>query len=111
VTIGEGLARHIMGSGGRAGADSRLRGDAVEKVCGEDVCSSVSVHAPVTISMRLLLRRSSHHPAGERLEVLGDSGKMELIACTCEASQAQAIEAVVGFQMSKAHLDLPPRVA
>ncbi len=53
----------------------------------------------------------SSHPGSERLQVLGDGGEVELVACTGEASQPQAIEAVVGFQMGKAHLDFPAFVA
>lgn len=44
-------------------------------------------------------------------QVLGDRGEVELVAGTGEASQPQAIEAVMGFQMRKAHFDLSPLVA
>ena len=42
----------------------------------------------------------------QRFEVLHDGGEMELVACTGEAAQAHALEAVMGLQVRKAHLDL-----
>ena len=41
-----------------------------------------------------------------RFEVLHDGGEMELIACTGEPSQSHSLEAVMGLQVRKAHLDL-----
>jgi hypothetical protein len=71
-----------------------------------------------SVSRGLLLTSSlpravppSRHPAGERLQVLGDGGEVELIARAGEAAQPEAIEAVMGFQMGKAHLDLAPLMA
>ena len=43
---------------------------------------------------------------GQRFEVLHDGGEMELIARTGEPAQSQSLEAVMGFQVCKAHLDL-----
>jgi hypothetical protein len=62
-------------------------------------------------SGRRRLALSSRYPAGECLQVLGDGGEVELVACASEATQPQAIEAVMGFQMSKAHFDLAPLMA
>jgi len=42
----------------------------------------------------------------DRLEVLHDGGEVELIACTREASEAHTLEAMMGLQVSKAHLHL-----
>ena len=58
-----------------------------------------------------LLRHSSRSPGRECLQVLGDGGEVEFVACAGQPSQPQAIEAVVGFQMGKAHLDLAALVA
>jgi hypothetical protein len=55
--------------------------------------------------VRPLLAPASRHPGGERLQVLGDGGEVELVAGTGEASQPQAIEAVMGLQMGNAHFD------
>jgi len=42
----------------------------------------------------------------QRFEVLHDGGEMELVACTGDAAQAHSLEAMMGFQMCKAHLNL-----
>ena len=42
----------------------------------------------------------------QRFEVLHDGREMELVACTGEAAQAHSLEAVMGLQVRKAHLDL-----
>jgi hypothetical protein len=42
---------------------------------------------------------------------LGDGGEVELVARAGQASQPQAIEAVIGLQMREAHLDLAPLIA
>ena len=39
-------------------------------------------------------------------EVLHDGGEMELVARTREAPEAHPLEAVMGFQVRKAHLNL-----
>ena len=44
--------------------------------------------------------------AGERLEVLHDGGEVELVACPGETPQAHTLEAVMGFEVRKSHLDL-----
>ena len=49
--------------------------------------------------------------AGERLEVLHDGGEVELIACPAETPQAHTLEAVMGFEVRKSHLDLLALVA
>ena len=49
--------------------------------------------------------------AGERLEVLHDGGEVELVACPGETPQAHALEAVMGFEVRKSHLDLLALVA
>ena len=41
----------------------------------------------------------------ERLEVLHDGSEMELVARTGEAPKPHALEAMVGLQMRKPHLD------
>ena len=41
----------------------------------------------------------------QRLEILHDSGEMELIACAGQPSQAHSLEAVMGLQVREAHLD------
>jgi len=45
------------------------------------------------------------------LEVLHDGGEVELIACPGEATQPHALEAMVGFEVRKSHLDLLALVA
>ena len=47
----------------------------------------------------------------QRLEVLHDGGEMELVACAGEASQPHPLEAVMGLQVRKAHLDALSLVA
>ena len=42
---------------------------------------------------------------GQRLEILDDSGEMEFVARTTESSEAHALEAVLGLEVGKAHLD------
>ena len=42
----------------------------------------------------------------QRFEVLHDGGEMELVAGTGEPPQAHSLEAVMGLQMCKAHLNL-----
>jgi hypothetical protein len=42
----------------------------------------------------------------KRLKVLHGGGEMELVACAGEAAQAHPLEAVMGLQVRKAHLDL-----
>ena len=42
---------------------------------------------------------------GQRLEVLHDGGEVELVAGAGQAAQAHALEAMMGFQVCKAHLD------
>ena len=49
--------------------------------------------------------------AGERLEVLDDGGEVELVACPGETPQAHTLEAVMGFEVRKSHLDLLALVA
>ena len=49
--------------------------------------------------------------ACQRLEVLHDGGEVEFVACAGEAAQAHALEAVVGLQVCKAHLDLLALIA
>ena len=49
-------------------------------------------------------------PQCHRLKVLDDSCEMELVAGTREASQPHALEAVMGFQVRKAHLDTFPLI-
>jgi hypothetical protein len=41
----------------------------------------------------------------ERLEVLHDRSEVELVACAGEAPQPHALEAMVGLQVRKSHLD------
>jgi hypothetical protein len=41
----------------------------------------------------------------ESLEVLHDGVEVELVACTGESAQSQALEAMMGFQVRKSHLD------
>jgi hypothetical protein len=43
--------------------------------------------------------------AGEGLEVLDDGREVKLVACTREAPQAHSLEAVMGLEVRKAHLD------
>lgn len=45
------------------------------------------------------------------LEVLHDNREVELVAGAGEPTQAHALEAVMGLQMRKAHLDLLALVA
>ena len=40
------------------------------------------------------------------LEILDDGREVELVACARETSQPHSLEAVMGFQVRKAHLDL-----
>jgi hypothetical protein len=47
----------------------------------------------------------------ECFEVLHDGGDMELVARAGEASQTNALEAIVGFQVRDAHLDPLPLIA
>ena len=42
----------------------------------------------------------------QRFEVLHDGGEVELVACAGEPAQAHSLEAVMGLQMRKAHLNL-----
>lgn len=42
----------------------------------------------------------------KHLEFLYEGGEVELVPCAEEASQTHTLEAVMGFQMRKAHLDL-----
>ena len=49
--------------------------------------------------------------AGERLEVLHNGGEVELVACPGETPQAHTLEAVMGFEVRKSHLDLLALVA
>ena len=48
---------------------------------------------------------------GEGLEVLDDSREVELVARAGQASEAHAIEAMMGLEVSKPHLDLLSLVA
>ena len=41
----------------------------------------------------------------QRLEVLDDGREVELVACAREASQPHSLEAMMGFQVRKTHLD------
>src|ERR1700722_3553322 len=41
----------------------------------------------------------------QRLEVLDDGGEVEFVACTRQAAEPHAFEAVVNLQMGEAHLD------
>ena len=41
----------------------------------------------------------------QRLEVMDDCREVEFVACTRETSQPHSLEAVMGFQVRKAHLD------
>src|SRR6266508_4233684 len=43
---------------------------------------------------------------GKGLQVLHDGSEVELVACTGKAAQPHTLEAVVGLQVRKAHLDL-----
>ena len=43
---------------------------------------------------------------GQRFEVLHNGGEMELISGAAEPSQAHSLEAVMGLQVRKAHLNL-----
>ncbi len=47
---------------------------------------------------------------GKRLEVLHDGCKVELVACAGEPAQPEPLEAMVGLQVCKAHLDPLPLV-
>ncbi len=49
--------------------------------------------------------------ARQRFKVLHDGGEVELVACAGEAAQTHSLEAVMGLQMCKAHLDLLALVA
>ncbi len=49
--------------------------------------------------------------AGERFEVLHDGSEVELIARAGETTQSHPLEAMVGLQVRKAHLDLLAFVA
>ena len=42
---------------------------------------------------------------GEGLEVLHDSGEMELVARAAETSETHALKAMMGLEVCKAHLD------
>ena len=50
-------------------------------------------------------RRRPPDMVGQGLEVLHDGGEMELVACAGKASQAHPLEAMMGLQVRKAHLD------
>src|SRR5436190_191746 len=56
------------------------------------------------------VRRWPPETVRKGLEVLDDGGEVELVACTGEAPQAHALEAVVGLQVRKAHLDPLPLI-
>ena len=47
----------------------------------------------------------------ERLEVLGDGRKMELVACASEPPQPHALEAMVDLEVRKPHLHFLARIA
>ena len=47
----------------------------------------------------------------ESLQVLDDGGEVEFVARAGEAPQAHALEAMVGLEVGKAHLDLLALVA
>jgi hypothetical protein len=47
----------------------------------------------------------------ERFKVLHNGGEVELVACAGEAAQTHSLEAVMGLQVRKAHLDLLALVA
>jgi hypothetical protein len=47
----------------------------------------------------------------EGLQVLHDGAEVELIACARETPETQALEATMGLQVRKAHLDLLALVA
>ena len=47
----------------------------------------------------------------ERLEILGDGRKMELVARACEPPQPHALEAMVDLEVRKPHLHFLARIA
>ena len=47
----------------------------------------------------------------ERFEVLRDGRQVEFVACAGEASQTHALEAMVGLEVGKTHLDPLPLIA
>jgi hypothetical protein len=57
------------------------------------------------------VRRRPPDTDRERFEVLHDCGEVELVASTREASQPHSLEAMMGLEVSKPHLDLLSLVA
>jgi hypothetical protein len=47
----------------------------------------------------------TYEPHSERLQILNDRGEVELVAGAGQASEPHALEAVMGLQVCKAHLD------
>jgi hypothetical protein len=96
--------------------------DAVEKV-PDEMGGSASVWDPIQPFLRPFARDRSrnagdgfmrHSPPDvfcEGFQVLHDGGEVEFVARTREAPQAHALEAVVGLEVRKAHLDLLTLVA
>src|SRR5580692_5974496 len=66
---------------------------------------------PLSLLRNRHFRRRSQQPERHGLEVLHDGGEMELVACAGETSQPHALEAVMSFQVGKAHLDPFPFLA
>ena len=98
--------------------------DAVEKApSGKDVALFERLRAASNSSRSLCdgtLSRNAggglvqHRPPDmvcEGLQILHDSGEVEFVARAREAAQAHALEAMVGLQVGKAHLDLLALVA
>jgi hypothetical protein len=52
----------------------------------------------------------AEQPERHGFKVLHGGSEMELVAGTGEASQPHALEAVMGFQVRKAHLDTLPLI-
>lgn len=64
--------------------------------------------SPFGSTLPLSRRLGSHR---KRFDVLDDGGEMALVSDSTQAAQTHPFEAVMGFEMGKAHLDLSTFVA
>src|SRR5262245_41525214 len=67
--------------------------------------ASASTLTPPTDATQLTRRRAVVAAGGGAVEVLHDGSEVELVAGAGQAAQPHALEAVMGLQVCKAHLD------